>query len=176
MRLVRSSLSGPSINEANILQSLPSHSHIIQYKHSYLYENDLYLILELAENGDISLLLEQQRQKGKYFQEAEIWHYFVQIASALHVMHQCRVMHRDIKPQNVFLTGSSLTIKLGDLGLGRYMSSKTMETFTICGTPYYMSPEAIANTGYDFKSDMWSLYVHLGGEHCLARLLLLSTG
>jgi serine/threonine protein kinase len=216
------------------LQSLPSHPHIIQYKHSYLYENDLYLILELAESGDISLLLEQQRQKGTYFQEAEIWyvsdakwtlhgthndversntdcpvvvsfrllscfcfllvsrHYFVQIASALHVMHQCRVMHRDIKPANVFLTASpssssssgssgvhppssssaaagasgvnassaaslGLTIKLGDLGLGRYLSSKTYEAFTVCGTPMYLSPEAISSTGYDFKSDVWSL-------------------
>jgi hypothetical protein len=55
------------------VQSLPSHPHIIKYKHSYLYENDLYLILELAESGDISLLLEQQRKKGSYFQEAEIW-------------------------------------------------------------------------------------------------------
>ena len=61
------------INEANILQALPSHPHIIKYKHSYLYDNDLYLILELAEGGDISLLLEQQRKKGSYFQEAEIW-------------------------------------------------------------------------------------------------------
>lgn len=61
------------LNEANILQALPTHPHIIQYKHSYLYENDLYLILELASSGDISLLLEQQRQKGTYFQEAEIW-------------------------------------------------------------------------------------------------------
>lgn len=61
------------INEANILQALPSHPHIIQYKHSYLYENDLYLILELASYGDFSLLVEQQRQKGTYFQEAEIW-------------------------------------------------------------------------------------------------------
>ena len=61
------------INEANILQALPSHPHIIKYKHSYLHDNDLYLILELAEGGDISLLLEQQRKKGSYFQEAEIW-------------------------------------------------------------------------------------------------------
>jgi serine/threonine protein kinase len=88
-------------------------------------------------------------------------HYFVQIADALHVMHQCRVMHRDIKPANVFLTGApasmgvaapqgsivpgssglhaiGLTIKLGDLGLGRYLSSKTYETFSMVGTPFYM--------------------------------------
>ena len=110
-------------------------------------------------------------------------HYFVQIADALNAMHQCRVMHRDIKPANIFLTASStlgrggavgiaaptqpgtsagplqaigLTIKLGDLGLGRYLSSKTYETFSMVGTPFYMSPEAIANTGYDFKSDIWS--------------------
>jgi serine/threonine protein kinase len=90
----------------------------------------------------------------------------VQIADALHVMHQCRVMHRDIKPANVFLTSAPSSasgapapiniVKLGDLGLGRYLSSKTYETFSMVGTPFYMSPESIANTGYHFKSDIWS--------------------
>jgi len=52
--------------------------------------------------------------------------------------------------------GQGLTIKLGDLGLGRYLSSQTAEAFSMVGTPWYMSPEAIANTGYEFKSDVWS--------------------
>ena len=86
-------------------------------------------------------------------------------------MHSYRVMHRDIKPANVFLTAApssagtmvngagkpiGLTVKLGDLGLGRYMSSKTFEAFSIVGTPWYLSPEAITSAGYDFKSDIWS--------------------
>lgn len=143
------------MNEAMILQSLPHHAHIITYYSSFLYDNDLYLVLELAENGDFSQLLEHARTHNQPFSEYDIWHYFTQICDALQVMHSCRVMHRDIKPQNVFLTHQARIVKLGDLGLGKYLSSKTAETFSIVGTPSYMSPEAISNAGYDFKSDIW---------------------
>mmetsp|Transcript_52015 Transcript_52015/g.119675 ORF Transcript_52015/g.119675 Transcript_52015/m.119675 type:complete len:152 (-) Transcript_52015:268-723(-) len=71
-------------------------------------------------------------------------------------MHERRVMHRDVKPANVFITAEH-TMKLGDLGLGRYFSSKTYKVHSTVGTPYYMSPECMQNHGYSFRSDLWSL-------------------
>ena len=85
-----------------------------------------------------------------------MWGHFTQVADALAHMHERRVMHRDIKPANVFITAAQ-TVKLGDLGLGRYFSSKTDMVHSTVGTPYYMSPECIQGGGYDFKSDIWSL-------------------
>lgn len=71
-------------------------------------------------------------------------------------MHERRIIHRDLKPANI-LTFSDGLLKLGDLGLGRYMSNETLKAFSQVGTPLYMSPEVILNNGYDFKSDVWSL-------------------
>ena len=71
-------------------------------------------------------------------------------------MHERRIIHRDLKPANI-LTFSDGLLKLGDLGLGRYMSDETFKAYSQVGTPLYMSPEIILNNGYDFKSDVWSL-------------------
>lgn len=63
---------------------------------------------------------------------------------------------RTAQPSNVFL-GSDGAVKLGDLGLSRVMSSKTMELQSMVGTPYYMSPECIRGRPYGVASDVWSL-------------------
>ncbi len=71
-------------------------------------------------------------------------------------MHAKRIMHRDLKPANIFITADG-TLKVGDLGLGRFFSSQTYEAFSRVGTPLYMSPEVLSGNGYSWKSDVWSV-------------------
>lgn len=71
-------------------------------------------------------------------------------------MHERRVMHRDLKPANIFLTRDG-KVKVGDLGLGRFLSEHTLEAFSKVGTPLYMSPEVLQGKGYEWSSDVWSL-------------------
>lgn len=62
-----------------------------------------------------------------------------QVASALKHMHDRKTMHRDLKPANIFIS-SDMSMKVGDLGLGRVFGSETLEAYSKVGTPLYMSP------------------------------------
>ena len=79
---------------------------------------------------------------------------------ALRYIHEKRILHRDIKPHNVFLTtmnSADAKVKIGDLGISREMSRATRMVKTFTGTHIYMSPEVIDAKLYDFKCDVWSL-------------------
>ena len=72
-------------------------------------------------------------------------------------VHDRKVLHRDIKSQNVFLTQNRRVVKLGDFGIARVLNSTAELARTACGTPYYMSPEICDNKPYNDRSDVWSM-------------------
>ncbi|KAL2911838.1 Serine/threonine-protein kinase Nek7 [Polyrhizophydium stewartii] len=143
------------IKEIDLLKSL-DHVNVVCCLESFIDGKDLVIVLELADAGDLGKMIKHFKTQGKRISEKTIWKYFTQISGALAHLHNRRVMHRDIKPANVFITGQGVA-KLGDLGLGRFVSQTTVEAHSLVGTPYYMSPERIHEAGYSFQSDIWSL-------------------
>ncbi|KNC49897.1 NEK protein kinase [Thecamonas trahens ATCC 50062] len=142
-----------AVNEIRLLASV-NHHNIIAYFESFLENDKLCIVTEYCGNGDLFELLRRYRTRRRRLSEDRIWSYFLQICYALRVLHQNKVLHRDIKSPNVFL-GENGTIKLGDLGVAKLL--KSAMAHTQIGTPYYLSPEIWKSRPYNDKSDVWSL-------------------
>ena len=110
--------------------------------------------MAFCEGGDLSSLIEKRRMR--YFPEHDVISWFIQIALALQYMHEEKILHRDLKTQNIFLTKNNM-IKLGDFGIAKVLEGTMEMAKTVIGTPYYMSPELFRNQPYSYKSDIWSL-------------------
>lgn len=140
--------------EAELLSRL-KHPNIVAYKESF-NAPDGYLCIAMGycEGGDLYHRLRQQN--GVLLPERQVGEWFVQISMAIKYMHDRRILHRDLKTQNIFLTKSEI-IKVGDFGIARVLENSNALATTMIGTPYYMSPELFSNKPYDYKSDVWAL-------------------
>ncbi len=99
--------------------------------------------------------------------------WFTQMALALKHCHDRKLLHRDLKSQNVFLTSKNY-VKLGDFGIAKVLEHTSDKANTVVGTPYYLSPEIVQGQPYSFASDVWSLGVILY-EMCALRPPFLAT-
>jgi len=104
----------------------------------------------------VASVINKRKQANSRFTEDEVMHWFIQICLALKYVHSLRILHRDIKASNIFLTASNC-VKLGDFGISKVLQSTIEAAMTVVGTPYYMSPEVYHNKPYTLKSDVWSL-------------------
>ena len=112
------------------------------------------MVMEYAEGGDLMNKILSYKKKSQFIPEREVWHYLIQIVRGLSALHDLKIIHRDIKCANVFLTKDGV-LKLGDLNVSKVAKRGLLQTQT--GTPYYASPEIWKDKPYDHKSDMWSV-------------------
>ncbi|XP_063776693.1 serine/threonine-protein kinase Nek1 isoform X2 [Pseudophryne corroboree] len=142
-----------SRREVAVLANM-KHPNIVQYKESFEENGCLYIVMDYCEGGDLFKRI--NTQKGVLFSEDQILDWFIQLCLALKHVHDRKILHRDIKSQNIFLTKSG-TIQLGDFGIARVLNSTVELARTCIGTPYYLSPEICENRPYNNKSDIWAL-------------------
>ena len=94
------------------------HFNIIQYFESFNEDNTLFIVMDYAARGDLSQLMRRHRSENKEIEEDLIWNFLIQIAQGIRYLHKNSILHRDLKPQNVFLDEEN-NVKIGDMGLGK---------------------------------------------------------
>jgi NIMA (never in mitosis gene a)-related kinase len=142
-----------ALQEVQLLRSL-DHPNIVRLKDSFQEKGILHILMEYVDGGDLAQMIKQRNSKP--FSEEEIMNIFIQIILALQYIHEKKIVHRDIKPQNIFLTRVGVA-KIGDFGVARTLESTQDLCQTIIGTPYYLSPEVWSNEPYNSQTDIWSL-------------------
>lgn len=170
------------ISELRILREL-DHPHIVKYlRHDHIPEKKcIHIYQEFCDGGDLGKVISTYKRNKEHVPEDFIWGVLVQTLLALHRCHygmdlkrvdlfgpleatsepaidsETVVIHRDIKPENIFLHESRKTVKLGDFGLAKMLTSQNDFAKTYVGTPYYMSPEVLMDNPYSPVCDIWSL-------------------
>ncbi|XP_057464025.1 serine/threonine-protein kinase ATG1a isoform X1 [Actinidia eriantha] len=141
------------LKEISILTNI-RHPNIIRLFEAIETEDRIYLVLEYCDGGDLAAYI---HRLGKVSQSLAS-HFIRQLAAGLQVLHVNRLIHRDLKPQNLLLStnGEIPLLKIGDFGFARYLAPQGLAD-TLCGSPLYMAPEIIQNKKYDGKADLWSV-------------------
>ena len=167
-------------NEINFLKKI-NHPNIVRLIDLKRTLNHAYLVMELCNGGELFGCLKKYREAHRRAFPEEIIQYIMrQVVNGLNFLHSNKIIHRDLKLQNILIVFNSendknslnmmrAIAKISDLGFAKILeASKSSKTFTVLGTPGYMEPqiqkrheENIAKTisGYDEKADIWSLGV-----------------
>ena len=147
--------------EVSLLRQL-EHKHIVQYLGAQMNIEEssrsgciMYIVTEFMSGGSVLSLIKQYGE----FTEQVARQYTHQILLGLEYLHSKNIIHRDIKPANVLVDEHGV-VKLADFGASKQMKGSVtneLENQTLKGTPYFMAPEVLTQSGHGRRADIWSV-------------------
>ncbi|CAD8115157.1 unnamed protein product [Paramecium sonneborni] len=138
-------------NEKQALELL-NHGSLVSFHRSFKDQNYIYLLTEYVKGKELFHVIRDLGLLNSY----ETQFYIAQMINILEKLHSYHIIYRDVKPEN-FIVMENGYLKLIDMGTAKVLKSRASKTYTIVGTPHYMSPEIIKEKGYTFSTDLWSL-------------------
>jgi cell division control protein CDC15 len=139
------------MQEIDLLKIL-KHKNIVKYHGFIRNEKKMLIFLEYCSGGSLRHLY----KKTGPLTEKKVIELMKQVISGLIYLHEQGVVHRDVKAANILLTNNG-DVKLTDFGVSTTVSTNTIKTFSIAGTPNWMAPEIISMDGTSTASDIWSM-------------------
>ena len=120
------------------------------------YDNyNVNIITDFAKHSDLHNYIQKHKTKNRKIHEKTIWTIFIKCCYGIDYLHQHNIIHRDLKPANILLNENA-NISIADFGISKIVEKK-IKSYTMIGTPYYISPEMYSDKNYDKKIDVWSL-------------------
>ncbi|EKX39389.1 hypothetical protein GUITHDRAFT_76463 [Guillardia theta CCMP2712] len=141
------------VQEIRVMMHL-KHRNIIEMCDFYTSNNQLCIVMDYADGGDLRNEIIKARGAKQHINEEIITLWLIQVCEALDYAHQEQVIHRDIKPSNIFLMADGRTVKVGDFGISKVLDAELEKRV---GTKRYMAPEVYNKQDYSNKADIWSL-------------------
>lgn len=150
--------------EVRVLRCAVGHPGLVQFLdfHHASAALMMYLVLEYCGGGDLGDAIETARHDRRPLEEDFIASMLIQVMAGLNYLHtEQRVLHRDMKPQNVFLLADGVTARIGDFGIATFLDQVGGQAKEACGSYYYMAPEVCEERAYGGGADVWSAGVML---------------
>ena len=152
--LIKSRAKQKLISEIKIHKSV-HHPNIVNFEHYFEDADNVYILIELCHNQTLNDLLKRRKRLS----ELEVQYYVLQMVKALKYLHNLKIIHRDLKLANLFLS-DKMQLKLGDFGLATKLEFEGERKRSLCGTPNYIAPEILdGKSGHSFEVDIWSIGV-----------------
>lgn len=143
-----------ALQEGNVLAKL-KHPYVVRYQESFVENGWMCIVMRYCSGGSLAGQISQAWRRSKPFTEEQVLTWFTQTLLALKYIHEKHLLHRDLKPDNLFLKRDG-TLQMGDFGTCRVLEHTAACAKTQVGTPYYLSPEVCQAKPYSWQADMWS--------------------